>query len=517
MEDLDASATEFEFRLAGFVIWSLQALDSDRVALGCNDGFIRVVSRVSKCIVQAVEHKAPGIADDAENTVNSLACDPFVESGDDTYVSAPILASASVTGFVHLWGRDSLVHDAEILSLEFTIASVSLSAKYVAAASFDNKVRLFARRGLGVYPCVRTVSVHKGPVACVYLCPHAPFVLSAGRDGLCYLTDVESGKQRWKADLRMFKNSLEIDPSDLLLLKDGRVAVTVLETRSIEPDVESVELRVWNAPQCVSPSSSSSKHFADSAAAGISMPTAREPSLQTSAPSDAAASKAAKWTRSRDSDGDGDMVIPAPLGVKVAAGNSAEPDSSGEEVRKRHRSSTAKEIDGVANTSTSDAPQATAGNSFHDKPVTIAVSAVKEPTVPRVPPGPSSRPAVEHVSSESLLKRWSERGLLRQDVVKMGRKHLASALAAFLLELDFERLVEFRVLERVLQGSFVLSNFSTSALSGRYSLSPQRFATLVKEGVEKWVKKEKFDVDVWSVYYDAAAANFLDEYYRAKY
>lgn len=473
VEDLEADELVFTFRLQGFLVWSVEALDSDRVALGCSDGFLRVVSRTRNCIVNKVEHKSPKILAGASKRVNSLACDPFVEAGDSWHDYPSLLVSGSETGLVHVRDKNTLKHDAQTLCLEFTTTSVSVSSKYVAAASYNNKVRLFSRRGPNRYYLVHTISVHMKPVTCVFLCPATSFVLSAGLDGLCYLTDVESGEQRWKADLRVFKNSPVLDPTDILLLKDGRVALTVLEElhNQVEPDNESIEVRIWDAPTCLSPRPATKTYPSISGAKSFAH------SPRPSAHPVAVVKKAPKRNRV------GDFVQEA-VGIRVAQLN-----SKSDVVNGANRSSSAGEVVDLAGTeagSTDPPPlknvrtstnSAAAGKSSQHRAATEKTArpeilgkrndrgahfllGEKETTNAPVPLEPThSQIPLEPDSSEALLKAWSESGLQRQDVRKMRRKQLASALSAYLLDLDFDRLEEFKVLERILQDSFILSIF----------------------------------------------------------
>lgn len=490
MEDLDVVGIEFELRLRGFQVWSVQALDTDRLALGCGDGFIRIVSRSGGRVVKKLEHNAPRLGKDESNTVNYLACDPIAEDGDDAYVSAPVLASASESGYVHLWDRDTLEHDAEILAVDETVASVSLSTKYVAAASFDNNVRVFSRGGRGCYSLVHTISVHTGPVACVFVCPHSSFVLSAAQDGLCYLTDVEIGEQLWKCNMRMFKKSPEIDPSEILLLKDGRVAVTVVETRSNDPVIESIELRIWNTPSCLQSQQAASALVGTASSLRDEQADANEPAPQTPVLPEEASKKVRKRAHRSaiNRDEDDDMITPVEVDSAVKQKSSGK---KGFKDFKRLRQSVTREVDGAVNAS-------------------VKKEMSKSPSPPK---SASVQLPLESCSSESLLKQWSEHGLHGQGVSKMGRTQLASALAAFMVDLDVERLEEFKVLERALQGYFVLSKFSTSALKGDFGLSPGRFAFLLEEGVGEWAKKEGCTF-AWSVYYDPTIRNFINDFFK---
>lgn len=562
---MEAPGVVFDVRLEGYEIWSVLALDDDRLALGCGDGFIRIISISKRRVVKKFLHEAPPTGR-GRNIVHHLACDP------DGGAGGTILASASQSGVVRVWNKKTLDHEALVLDLEDSVAAVALSSRYVAAASYDTKVRVFARGGRRPYELVHTICAHSDAVVSLLVCPNSDLVFSAGMDGMGYATDVSSGSKVWKANLRMYRDSPEIDPSDLLLLKDGRVAITVLEKKdvSVEPHLESIELRIWSAPKCLPPPRAE-------LALGVEYESGSEEEMSglEPAPRMTMAAKAPK--RARDSDADEvqeapeeDVELGAARGAQSTAGNSAQREMEGT-AAKRPRSSATKDCGGAGVTLALDVAQAAGAFHASDSPDVVAEREISVPPAdgpadyspmarreqvrdaaggegsqrgsakeatsrraenerhvgvetgdaqvlgnPVVTPEPtSSRPPVESAFSERLLKKWSESGLERQVVQRMKQRELGSALAASLVDCDFERLEEFLVLERVLQASFALSKFATSALRGKFGLEPETFVRRVKQGMEEWEKKQVGDSTVWGDYYDAIIANFVHDHFKS--
>lgn len=91
---------------------------------------------------------------------------------------------------------------------------------------------------------LRNILVHRCAVRCVFVVSGSHFVLSAGDGGLCYATDLRSGKQRWRGDLSIFKSS-SCKPACVFVLKDWRVALTVqdmgIDMNGPAIDIENVE------------------------------------------------------------------------------------------------------------------------------------------------------------------------------------------------------------------------------------------------------------------------------------
>lgn len=559
VEDLDAEGISFHVRFQGFKVWAILSLDEDRFALGCGDGVIRIVSCAQKAVVKEFKHVAPKrdkAGEREDNIVHNLACDTAA-------VSPGILVSASRSGVVHVWDKKTLERGAELLSIPDSVAAVSVSEKYVVASCYDCTVRVFLRSGGGLYIPFHTIHHHKEAVTCVCVVPGSDFVLSAGQDGFAYATDVQKKKKGWKANLRMNKKSVACSPHDILLLHDGSIAVPVLEEVTAggtkKPAEESIELRIWKKPNClpalsteaalvvdkdeacgdgepksteklqrrlaVSPpelkrksGSASAGNIAPQRGAVRDFPEGKQSKRQKSA-ANISGLVANAPTLPRRAGGPSDLISvpvayvaepPAKVAVSVDGGSGVVAGCKPEPSEARSRGS------GIDTGNATGSPPGKSGGSGQAAPIGREPIARRVTATAHREARAVGQPAGQPQDVESLLKRWSENRPLRGDVLEMGQKKLASALAGYMLDFEFSRLDEFKVLERVLRGSFSSTRISNSSLGGKFGLQPETFVKLVKEGVRSLVANGAEDETsaFWPATYDAAVANLLNTYFK---
>lgn len=491
-------------------MWSVLALDSDRIALGCSDGKLRIVSTSLRAVVQEHVHPRPPHVAPEENIIHALATDNV--KGHES-----LCASASRSGTVHLWRTKTFKHVCRLLALGHSVSAVSFSHKHIAAAAYDGKVRVFSR---GDFALLRVIALHE-EVRGVALHRSLPLVVSAGNDGAAFVTNFISNRQLWKADLKG-KDLSSCAASEIQIMSSGRIAVSVIGTflakkpakrkrgktavGSKLEEQERIEVRVYDTPVCFSACSDAEHMNSPSQLAGVV------------AGSNAAASLGVPFVDLLDSDklsaadaggaaNEGLFDVPEPESMKAGAGEKSVPLA---EPAVGDAPDKPSGVDGKSKSpSGSGKGSGSKLTASIDKDLTNA-QALDMSAVPgaRVASRDASGMLLSGPvmsSSDGSMNLIEFANMTREAVQELKQRQLASALAAYVCESDPYRAAEFAELRKCVQISFMTRGLGANSLRGKYAASEQKVMEQLRADMPE---------GLWKFGYEAAIMNFIHYYFR---